>query len=197
MGRFTGRRYTAASLGPATAPTAGPSAFEGVGSGQPVSNAPDELPQLMAFFLPEERPIPSAQIINTLDVVTTSIVQTGVFLPNAKFQVQPGFVAVLTSVTFYITGLLTTTNVTFSVLGNRSSLSGFDKVRIFPGAAARVTDNYSVQLRIPAGALLEVQFNNNDGGNYQVGAKLFGWTWPLQQGDRWIARGLAGAKSTY
>lgn len=179
-GRFTGRRYTADFLRrPPTAPAPGAAAF-GV-SGR--------LPQNMQLFLPEEKPIPSATIFETIDVASTAIVQSGILLPAAQQQIPANNLGRLSGVTFFITNLLPTTDVRFTVLGNGGPLQALNRVRIFPGTAGRVSNAFDVYIRIPSGTLLQVLFENNDGGTYQVGASLSGWFWPESDGKRWMQQG--------
>lgn len=169
-----------------------PSGFQGgAGVATPGFDFPDHLPQDVNLFLPEERPIPSAIVFNTLGFATTAIVQTNVFLANAAFDLPDGWLGRIDSVTFYVANLLLASNITFTVFQNRTPVQGLANVPVFPGVSARVAENLEVYIRVPNGQLLEVAFNNNDGGTYTVGAALSGWIWPEQDGRRWVQRGAS------
>lgn len=176
-----------------TGPGQSPSGFSAadVVPGNGVTGFPDSgLPQGIQLFLPEERPIPSAIVFETLDSAATAVVQANVFnLPAANFQVPDGFLGRISGISFYVDNLLTTSDIRFTVWQNRQPVQGFSGVRIFPGAAARVANQFDTYIRVPAGQLLEVSFTNNDGGSYIVGAALSGWIWPQSAGKLWLQRG--------
>ena len=184
-GPFQPSGYTDIAGGLPTGPTASnPNAGGGIASAQNAGS----LPQFVTLFLPEERPIPSAVIFeNALASVATNIVQTAA--TGCTVVIPQGCVARLSSVNLYVDNLLTTSNITFSVLFDAAPLPGLSNIPIFPGVVARAVENFEVFVRILRGGTLTVNFTNNDGGTYIVGAALGGWFWNEASGKQYMQQG--------
>ena len=172
-----------------TGPTAVSPRGDGGGSFASHQNA-GALPQFITLFLPEERPIPSAQIFeNALGQQATNVVQAGVAIPGAVQVIPQGCVARLSAVNLYVDNLLTTSAIRFSVLFEGNALPGLSNIPVFPGAVARAVENIDVFVRILRAGTLSVTFTNNDGGTYIVGASLSGWFWNEASGKLYMQQG--------
>lgn len=148
------------------------------------------LRQVITLFLPEERPIPSAQIFeNELGSKSTVVAEQNVAIPGASVIIPQGCVARLSSVNLYVDNLLTTSNLTFSVLFEGSPIPGLSNIPIFPGEVARDVENFDVFVRIPRSGTISVTYTNNDGGTYIVGAALGGWFWNDAAGKQYMQQG--------
>ena len=170
-----------------TGPGTPPAPFAGQGGGgAPVS----QLLRVAAVPLPRYQPIPTAIYFNVGGApVATAVVQAGIAIPDADVLVPVGSIGTLESVIFGVDALLTTSDLRFTVLLNGAPMSGFSRIRIFPGNAARVTNAFDVKVDLPDGAHLQVTFENNDGGTYQVGAELSGFTYTQGAARRWLQVG--------
>ncbi len=185
--RFPPSGATDAAGGLPTGPTA---SNPGAGGGIARAQNAGSLPQFITLFLPEERPIPSAQIFeNVLGQANTNIVQAGVAIPGASVLIPQGCVARLSSVNLYVDNLLQTSSIKFSILFDAAPLAGLSNIPIFPGVVARAVENFDVFVRIPRSGTLSVVFTNTDGGTYLVGAALGGWYWSEASGKQYMQQG--------
>lgn len=177
------------AVGLPTGPTPQRPGVTGGGSFASHQNA-GALSQFTTLFLPEERPIPSAQIFeNALGQANTNIVQANVAIPNAVQVIPTGCVARLSAVNLYVDNLLTTSQISFSVLFEGNALPGLSRIPVFPGAVARAVENIDVYVRILRAGTLSVVFTNGDGGTYIVGASLSGWYWNEASGKLYMQQG--------
>lgn len=155
----------------------------------PPGVGPDVLQRIITLRQPAAEQIPLAADFNTLGFKTTVAVEAGVNIPGAEFVMPQGYVGRLDGVIFYIANMLLSTVVTFSVLEDGFPIPGFNNVAIFPGVAARVSNQFSTFTRLPTGCKLSVVYTNTDGGAYTVGGALSGWSWPETAGKQWMDRG--------
>ena len=140
-------------------------------------------------FLPEERPIPTAQEFNLLGQQTTVAVQANQPLVGATLTLPSGFVARVAAVVLYVAGLGAGSQLSFSLTVNDGAVQGWTNVAIFPGAAARVSEGYDAHILVPNTGVVEAFFTNADGGAYTVGVQISGWQWAEQDGKRWVEQG--------
>lgn len=167
-------------LGNGARPPVGAPSAAGPG-GLPYASRSLELP------LPEITPIPDAREFNPEGDVDTSIVQLNIDIPNCTQVVPVGNLYVIRGVSIYIDNMLTTTNVTFSLLANGVGVAGWTNLKMFPRAAPFVGNNFESMIRGQGEVTLKMVFSNIDGGSYKVGAALSGWLWPLTSDQRWKA----------
>lgn len=140
--------------------------------------------------LPWLTPMPGAQQFNQEADVASAIVQTATFA-GLDINVPQGYRCRISSVSTYIDNMLTTTNVTWSVLvnGAPSSVAGFQNLKMFPRAAPFVGNTFDAFLLISGPADITVQFSNNDGGTYIIGTALSGWIWNIALEAQWKNNG--------
>ena len=78
------------------------------------------------------------------------------------------------------------TDITFSLQINDAPVEGWDNVRIPPGVANFVVQNFSdLQVKVPNGGRVSVVVTNNSAaGPWTVGAKIAGWYHPELEEQR-------------
>jgi hypothetical protein len=152
----------------------------------------DSLTRILTFKQPSSEEIPLAVDFNTLGFKASAAVEVGINIPGAEFIMQKGYVGRLESIIFYVANLLLTSNITFTVLQDFAPLPGLTNIAIFPGIAARVNNTITGKWLLPDGCRLSVIYSNNDGGAYEIGAALSGWSWPEQAGKQWLLTGPVG-----
>jgi hypothetical protein len=151
-------------------------------------NAPESI-LAQSVFLPEVFPIPDAKEFNPLGSQATAVVQVNQVIPGTVFDVPANTFGVIRSVTFYITNMLTTTNVTYSLLIQFAAAQGYSQVAIFPRVAPFVSNSFDCMVRFLGPARVQINFDNNDGGTYVVGGSFSGWFWPQASDARWRQSG--------
>lgn len=165
----------------------------GVGRGGGAVAMPPQLsgqvpagPPSLQIPLPEVLPIPDAREFNPLGSIGSAAVTANpTLITGTSFNVPDSCLAVIRSVTLYITNMLTTTNVTWSLMVNQTSPQGFNNITIFPRATPFVSNGFDSMIRIDGPAVISVVFNNIDGGAYTIGASFSGWFWPEASDARW------------
>jgi len=160
-----------------------PTAFGPDGQQPTVSTLSQEI------FLPELYPIPDAKEFNPLGSIGTAIIQTNVTITGTSFDVPPNTFGVIRGLSLYITDMLTTTNVEYSLIIQQQAAQGYSNLRIFPRAAPFVSNGFDTLIRFTGPATIFVVFNNNDGGTYTIGASYSGWFWPQASDARWRTLG--------
>ena len=142
------------------------------------------------LYLPEIYPIPEAQNFNLVGSAASVAPETGTVLAGCTLQLPANNVGVIRGLALYIDNMLTTTNVTWSLVVQNGVPQGFGNLSMFPRNATFVGNNFDILVRVPVGANVQVIFSNIDGGSYTVGAAISGWFWPVTSGDRWLAGGV-------
>lgn len=145
------------------------------------------LPQEVPVYLPEVFPIPGAVEFNPLASKATAGVESGTDI-GIVLAIPSKSIGILRGVSLYITNMLDTTVVTWSVLQNSAVLPGYANLSIFPRVAPFVSNGFDSFVRLDQGPLTVV-FSNADGGTYTVGAALSGWFWPQALGTTWLKQG--------
>lgn len=141
------------------------------------------------IYLPEVFPIPTAVEFNPLGSAgtaaagTVNIPFTG--LPGGILSIPSGTYGVLRSITFYITDMLTTTAMTFTVFINTVPVQGYTQVPIFPRNAPFVSNGFDCMVRFSGPADITVSATEGDAGTYVVGASLGGWFWGQAADAQW------------
>lgn len=175
---------------PGSGPSPGGAGFPSGGGGGPSGpTGPATLPRYIALLPPWEYPIPGHQEFNTLGSHASTGAETDTAITDAEFDVPANMVARITGIIFYVTNLLTTSNLTFTVRINNGPVQGYNNVFIFPRAASSVSNAFDSYVDVPTGAKLTVTFSNLDGGTYGIGAGLSGYYWPEVAGKAWLAYG--------
>lgn len=186
-----GYRSYGETMVPPFLPGAGPGAVatgpSGGGMGGPNVGGSGNGP--IVRFLPDQEPIPTSQQVNTFGQATSTVAETGIEITGAQLVLPSGIIARIASVSFYVTNLLDTSILSFTVTINNAPVQGFSNVGIFPGVASRVSVGFDCYILTPSGATVEVFYTNGDGGSYIVGAALSGWQWSEADGVRWITSG--------
>lgn len=156
-------------------------------NGQP----PQSMLSALVLPLPWLTPMPGAQQFNQESDAASAAVQTVVLPAPLSIDVPQGYRCRIASVSTYIDNMLTTTNVTWSVLVNNApaAVAGFQNLKMFPRAAPFVGNTFDAFLLIQGPATITVQFSNNDGGTYIIGAALSGWVWNVALEAQWKNNG--------
>lgn len=150
------------------------------------------IPRNVPVYLPEIFPIPDAVEFNPSGSATSVGAETGTaitMLPtisNALVKLPDQNIGILRGFAVYITNMLTTTNVSWTLMINGSPAGGYGAIKLFPRASAFVGNSFDCFIRIPDGAKVGVEFTNTDGGSYIIGASFSGWYWPIASGKRWL-----------
>jgi hypothetical protein len=154
------------------------------------------LPRYVPVFSPELYPIPDAQEFNPAGSIATAAVESKAipiapqYGPDASAITLPGGnIGIIRSFSISITNMLTTTNVTFTLLVNGGPVGGYGGISITPRVSPYVNIPFDCFIRLPNAAKVTASFNNIDGGNYVVGVTFGGWFWPLTSGIRWMQFG--------
>jgi hypothetical protein len=171
------------ALGQGGGPVAVPPTMMGAG-GLPVASASIQIP------LPEVLPIPDAHEFNTLGFIASAGIQTNVVIPGTIVDVPANNYGVVRGVTLYITNMLVTTDVIWSLQIDQASPQGYNQITIFPRAAPFVSNGFDSMVRFQGPARLQVIFSNRDGGAYVIGAAISGWFWPEASDARWRRFGM-------
>lgn len=167
----------------------------GVGQGNtPVITPPTSLgrggvPQhagvALQIPLPDVFPITDAREFNPLGSANTAAVQQNIEIADTVLDVPGATYGIIRGVSLYITDMLTTTDVTWSLIIDSGSPQGFQQLTIFPRAAPFVSNGFDAAIRFSGPARIVMTFTNNDGGTYVVGASYSGWYWPTASDARW------------
>lgn len=148
--------------------------------GSPVASAQLQIP------LPEVLPIPDAHEFNPLGQIASAVVNAvPIAITGTQFTVPANTLAVIRGVTLYITNMLTTTNVLWSLIIDQASPQGYNQITIFPRAAPFVSNGFDSMIRFQGPCTVQVVFQNLDGGTYVIGASYSGWFWPESSDARW------------
>lgn len=139
--------------------------------------------------LPEVYPLPEATSFNPLGSKATAAIETNIAIPGASVVIPSGMRAVVVGVSLYISNMLATTNVSFTVLVNGVAASGYAGIGLFPAAQALAQNSFDVPIRVLGPATVQVVYTNTDGGSYTVGASLSGWYWANTSDQRYKTTG--------
>lgn len=174
----------------------------GFGSGgQPVVIPPSSLGQggtipvtgsSLQLPLPEVLPIPSAKEFNPLGQKATVGAENNTVITGTVLDIPDSTFGVIRGVSLYITNMLTTTNVVWSLIVENATPQGFNQLTIFPRAAPFVSNGFDSMIRFNGPARIQVIFSNLDGGAYTVGASFSGWFWPTGSDAIWRRFGGQG-----
>lgn len=154
----------------------------------PPNLAPADAPAIIRALdipLPEVFPIPDAKEFNPLGSNPSPGVEANVTIPGATFAIPTATLGVIRSFSIYITNMLATTTVTWSLLVNGSPVAGYTGVSIFPRVAPFVGNTFDTFIRLQGPTTITVIYTNTDGGAYTVGASYSGWLWPMASDGRW------------
>lgn len=136
------------------------------------------------IFPPEIYPIPGATILANGTVTGVSVSNAGgpQVLATLNFPAQAR--GVIRHVSWGLTGMATSTNISWIIQFNSSPYTYGPLVISPPRAAVFAGDDRDVVIRIPDGtgvATLVASVAASDGGTYTVGGSLEGWWWMPQQ----------------
>lgn len=144
----------------------------------------------LQVYLPEVYPIPSATEFNLLATKATVAVEAGTDI-GLTLDLAANNIGIIRGVNIFISDMLNTTNVTWTVTVAGGPAPGYNNLAIFPRTSPFVGNSFDSFIRLPQGAKVRVTFSNTDGGSYTVGASLSGWSWPTTLGDLWTKKGGA------
>lgn len=142
----------------------------------------------LQVYLPEVYPIPSAVEFNTSVSKATAAAETNIDI-GLTVQLPESNIGIVRGVTIEITDMLTTTNVTWSMLFNGAPVPGYNNLSIFPRSAPFVSNAFDSFVRVPQGVKITFNYTNTDGGTYTIGAAVSGWFWPQSLGNLWVQHG--------
>lgn len=149
------------------------------------SYAPPVAGRSLQIPLPEVLPIPDAHEFNPVGSLATAAISGPTDIPGTILAIPQGNIGVIRGVTLYISNMLTTTNVVWSLFVNGLIPAGYSNLSIFPRSAPFVSNGFDSMIRFDAEANIKIVFSNLDGGTYVVGASYSGWFWPKASDDRW------------
>lgn len=115
----------------------------------------------------------------------TSANTPALFTPDADFQVPPGNVGVIRSVSILANSLLVTSDIRWTLLFNATGAAGWTGLTINPRAAGSVEVSWTdgeTYIVTPEGALIQWSVRVNDAGTYQVSVAYHGWFYPVSLG---------------
>jgi hypothetical protein len=162
---------------------------------QPYQGGPSgpRVDRSLQVYLPEVFPIPAATEFNTVVSKATSVVETNIDI-GLVIDLPQNNIGIIRGVNLFITNMLTTTNLTWTLTFNGAPVPGYSNLSIFPRLAPFVSNSFDSFIRIPQGNPMKVRivYSNNDGGTYTIGAGLSGWNWPIQLGNLWTQQGPTG-----
>lgn len=148
-----------------------------------------QLPKVLSIHQPWILPIPDSQDLNVMGTAATIAAEVKTEIAGCASVLAAGNIGVLRSFTVYITNMLATTNVTFTLAVNGGPVPGFGNIRMFPRVASSLSNAFDCVIHLPVSATLQVFFTNADGGTYAIGASYSGWQHPESSAKRWAARG--------
>lgn len=157
--------------------------------------AVQEIPRHVPVYLPEVFPIPDAVEFNPSGERASAAAetQTITLLPtisNALVKIPDQNIGIIRGLSIWITNMLTTTNVRWTLLVNGSPAGGYGSIALPVRATSFAGNSFDCFIRVPDGASIAVQYVNTDGGTYSIGASVSGWYWPIASGKRWLERGV-------
>jgi hypothetical protein len=157
------------------------------------------LPKHVPIYMPEVYPIPDATEFNPQGSQATAAVETGQInltpatgvenVPTGIIQLPRNNVGIIRGFSISITNMLTTTDLSWSLLINGAPAGGYGTLKLFPRASSFVGNSFDCFIRVPTGAQISVVYRNTDGGTYVIGASVSGWYWSEASGNRWLQQG--------
>ena len=136
-------------------------------------------------------PIPDAQFFTLQGTKATAATESDVLIPNVQLTLEAGVEGVIDGFVLSVQNLLTTSNLSFSLLFNGNPVPGFKDLLIFPANLALSQFTWQGTLRVPQNTTVEVSFTNTDGQTYLMGADVTGWTWATASGQAWLRGGVS------
>jgi hypothetical protein len=169
----------------------------GAGNGSGVTLPPNvaaqrgviNMTRALQIPMPEVFPIPDAHEFNITGSVASPGAANNVAITGCTFDIPDASLAIIRSVSLYITGMIATTNVLWSLLRDNQPLPGYQNISIFPRAVASIGLSLDAFLRVRGKCTISMQFSNIDGAAYVVGGAFSGWYWPETSDARWRATG--------
>jgi hypothetical protein len=149
------------------------------------SQAEHQTSRVILFPLPEMEPIPDAQQFNPTGQQASAGPQPNILVPGVSQDIPASMLVSVRSVSIFISDMLPTTNVQWTLRYNTIAVPGFQNLSIFPRTAPFVGTTFDALIRLTGAGTLDVVFNNIDGGVYTVGASFSGWFWPVTSDARW------------
>lgn len=147
------------------------------------------LPRVLEVPLPWLVPMPSSQDLNVLGSVTSVAPSVGTEIPECRFQLGAGIIGVIRSFTTYITDMLTSTDVRYTLSVNGAPAPGFGRIKMFPVTASSKSNTFDCLIILPPAATISVFFTQTDGSTYNIGASYSGWVHTEAQARKWISAG--------
>lgn len=177
-----------------SAPTSGgmaPALAQVPGSTMPGAS----LGQALQLPLPENVPIPGAQLFNPLGKATSTVAETnkpivGPGVGGALLVIPANSIARIDGVVLYVQGLQTTSDLAISLFDGQAPIPGLAPLGIFPGLVALFSLAIECKYITSPGATITATYNNNDGGSYLIGVAVSGWQYTLASAQRWTSQGL-------
>lgn len=134
---------------------------------------------------------PGGHDFQVFSTVTAGPAVTPVAFTGARstFLIPTANVGVIRSVVFLVNGLLTTSNVLFSVLFNGGGVEGWNGIPVLPRLASSVSSSYGPEetfIEVPENTTVSLSVTVTDGVAYQVSALLHGWFYPTELANAFI-----------
>lgn len=160
----------------------------------PGGGAPATLSRMLDIPLPDLFPIPDAHEFNIEADVSSVAVENNITITGLTVDIPQGYLAIVRGVSIYISNMLATTNVLYTVLtqGPGTAPAGYQNLRMFPRVAPFVGNTFDSMIRLVGPKTLTMIYSNLDGGTYQIGGAFSGWLWNVASDTRWKNAGEGG-----
>lgn len=139
--------------------------------------------------MPEVYPIPDAHEFNALGSIVSPGVSVNTAITGCTFDIPENSLAIIRGVNIFITNMLATTNILWSLTRDGAPLPGYQGISMFPRASAFVGNGFDSFLRVRGKCTIAMIFSNVDGAAYTIGGGFSGWFWPETSDARWRAAG--------
>ncbi len=135
-------------------------------------------------YLPEEFPIPGATEFQRDTFLTSP--GAGTQTPAAlTFRIPAGSYGIIRGFGVGLNNMTTATDVTFSLRIDDRPVPAWGTLRMFPGAASRVTTQVGTWVPVEPNSIITVAITNTDGAVYILGANYSGWYWGVAADQAW------------
>lgn len=178
----------------AQSPEYDPSGMYGYGSREQLLGTKHQLAQIV--FPPWIYPPPNAghYVYRVVDAtvgpgpVTVELNAVTATLGTSVFQIPNNNFGIMRSFNLNVNNLLATSDIVFSILVNGGAIQGHDELRVFPRAAASVSEGFSPEetvLPLPEGARVSFRVTVTDAVAYQLGISWRGWYYGKDLANRY------------
>lgn len=139
---------------------------------------------VLTRYLPQEFPIPGATEFQRDTFLTSP--GAGSITPGAlTFRIPTGSYGIIRSFGVGLNLMTAATDVVFSIRVDGRPVPAWGTLRMFPGAASRVTTQVPTWIELEPSAIITVVITNVDGAVYVLGVNYSGWYWGVAADQAW------------